>query len=289
MDMRKYGIALIALSILAALIYLVAVPRAVSVETAAAKRGLFVETLNADGIFRSKQRFVVSAFAEGDMKRMNLKVGDPLKKGQLITELVWDVRYEPLKSPVTGVVSKVFRDTAGPVRRGEPIVEIIDPSSLEVMAELLTTDAAQVRPNMPVSVEGWGGSPAIEATVARVSKAGFTKQSALGVDEEKTEVVADPKNVPNDVLARVGSNFHVEVSIQLSKRENALKIPVGAIFRDGQKWAVYLIRAGRTKLTHVEIAARNNEEVAISGGLAEGDVVVVYPGDLVKENTRVKN
>lgn len=287
--MRKYVLSFIVLGVIAVLIYVVAVPRAVTVETTTVTRGVFVETIKADGILRSKERFVVPAFADGDIKRVDFKVGDSVKKGQTITQLFWDARDVPVKSPINGVISKIFRDNAGPIHRGEPIVEIIDPSALEVMAELLTTDAAQVRSGMPLNVEGWGGALPIEAVVVRVSKAGFTKQSALGVDEEKTEIVADPKNIPSSVLERIGSNFHVDVLIQLSRRENILKIPVGAIFRDGPKWAVYLVRDGHTRKVPVEIAARSNEEVAITKGLSEGDVVVVYPGDLVKEGSRVRN
>lgn len=283
----KIGLGL-GVAAIAALIYVVGTPRPIVVEIATVKRAPFREVIKSEGILRSKVRHIVPAFAEGDIKRVGLKTGDPVRKGQAITDLFWDIKYEPVKSPIDGVISKVFRESAGPIHRGEPIVEVVDPNQLEVVSELLTTDAARVRTGNPASVSGWGEEQALSASVARVSKAGFVKQSALGVEEEKTEVTMELKNIPENVLSRVGSTYHVDVSIEISKQENALVIPVGALFRDGALWAVYRISSGRAVRTNVDLLARGSGEVMLGGGINEGDQIVVFPGDLVKDGTRVR-
>lgn len=285
---KKWLISALGTGALLLVFYLIAIPRPVEVEQAIVNRGTFRETIKADGILRSKDRYTVTAFADGDIKRVALKVGDPIKEGEAITELYWDVRYEPVKSPITGVISRLFRESSGPIRRGEAIVEIVNPERLEVVAELLTTDAARLSPGAPASIEGWGGPTAFDAKVVRVSKAGFTKQSALGVEEEKTEVIMDPVELPPSVLNQVGSTFHVDLTIQVSKFDNALKIPAGAAFRDGSDWSVYKIVSGRARKTKVMLGGRGDQEVMIQSGLTQGDAVVLYPGDLVKDGTRIR-
>lgn len=278
----------IGIAAVAALAYLAGAPRPVEVEIATVKRAPFREVIKSDGVLRSKKRHIVPAFAEGDIKRVDLKVGDAVRKGQPITELYWDIKYEPVKSPIGGVISKVFRESAGPIHRGEPIVEVVDPSQLEVVAELLTTDAARVRVGNPAAVDGWGEGQALSASVARVSKAGFVKQSALGVEEEKTEVTMELKSIPQNVLSRVGSTFHVDVSIEISRHENVLVMPIGALFRDGANWSVYRIVSGRAVRTNINPVGRGSGEVMLDGGIGEGDQIVVFPGDLVKDGTRVR-
>lgn len=270
------------------LVLVVAVPRAVQVETAVVKRGEFRETIRSDGYLRSKERYTVPAFATGDIKRVDLKVGDIVKKGQVITHLYWDVSWDPLRAPISGVVSKVFRESAGPIQRGEPIIEIVDPTRLEAVAELLTTDATRVTPGDRAMIEAWGGEGSIEARVLRISKAGFTKQSALGVEEERTEVILDLLSLPAGVSERLGSTFHVEISVVVAVHADALQLPAGAVFRDGEAWAVYRIDSGRAKVVRVEVGARSGQEVLISSGLSAGDRVVLFPGDLVRDGTRIR-
>lgn len=270
------------------LLYLVLVPRPVAVEVVAVKRGEFKEKILADGILRSKDKYTVPAFADGDIKRMPLQVGDPVKKGEIITELYWDVKFEPVRAPIEGVVSKVYRDSAGPIRRGDPIVELIDPKRLEVMAELLTTDAVRLKEGGPMEVLHWPGADEVRGAITRISKAGFVKPSALGVEEERTEVTADLKSLPSNLAARAGSTFHVDIAFDVAEIKDALKVPVGALFRDGSAWAVYVDSSSRATLKHVELAGKNAEEAAIAAGLAEGERVLVFPGDLVKDGTRIK-
>lgn len=270
------------------LLYVIFIPSPVKVEVAKVSVGPFREEIRADGVLRSKERYTVPAFADGDIKRVSLKVGDPVKKGEKITELFWDVQYDLVKAPIEGVISKIYRESAGPIRRGEPIVEIVDPSQLEVMAELLTTDAVKLRPGHEAWIENWSGGKPIKAKIIRISKAGFTKQSALGVEEERTEVTADLQNPPKDLLENVGSMFHVDMVFNVSETENALKVPAGALFRDGSDWAVYIDEDGRARKKKIELVTLGSQEASIQSGLKEGQRVLVYPGDLVKEGTRIQ-
>lgn len=276
------------LIVLSVLLFVIWVPRPVKVEVAKVTIGPFQETIRADGILRSKERYTVPAFADGDIKRVSLKTGDPIKKGEPITELYWDIQYVPVRAPIDGVISKVYRESAGPIRRGEPIVEIIDPSQLEVMAELLTSDAVRLHAGAEAWVDSWSGGPPIAATVSRVSKAGFTKQSALGVEEERTEVTAILQDPPVYVLESAGSTFHVDVTFKVSETANTLKVPVGALFRDGADWAVYLADKGRSRKAIVKLGALGSKEAKIESGLNAGQIVLVYPGDLVKEGSRIR-
>ncbi len=285
---KNFGIAIIALAAAVVLAYIIAIPRPVTVEITQARKKTFRETIQSDGILRSKERFIVPAFADGDIKRVSLKVGDRVKKGQTVAELFWDVKYEPVRSPIDGVISKVFRESAGPIRRGEPIVEVINPEKLEAIVEILTNEATRVKPGNPALVEGWGENIPLQARVTRVSKAGFTKQSALGVEEEKTEISLDLLTLPKKILERLGSNFHIEVSIEIGQEHNALVIPVGALFRNGENWAVYVVRGERAHLTQVTVGARSQGDAVIENGLNAGDSVIVFPGDLVKDGTRVR-
>lgn len=271
-----------------ALFYMIAIPRPIQVDAATTVRGNFRQTLDLDGILRSKERFTVPAFADGDIKRIGLKVGDSVTKNQTIGELLWDVSYQPIKAPIDGVVSKVYRESAGPIRRGEPIVEIIDPARLEVMAEPLTTDAMRLRVGGTITLNNLGGTAPLAGKITRISKAGFIKQSALGVEEERTEVTADLDHLPSDLLSRVGSSFHVDISFEVSELAGVLKVPVGAIFRDGPNWAVYVLDKGQARKRTVGVTAVNTSEAVIENGLTAGERVVVYPGDLVKDGVRVK-
>jgi len=271
-----------------ALLYFTFRPRSVSVEMVTAHRGTFDLTISSDGVIRSKERFVVPAFADGDIKRVEWKVGDVIRQGQSVVDLNWDVHYQPVKSPITGVISRVFRESAGPIRRGDPIVEVVDPKNLEMMVELLTSDATRVRVGNSFTISNWGGNAEIHGKVIRISKAGFTKISALGVEEEKTEVTGELDSLDQKEIEKLGNFFHVDVSILLGRQENVLLIPAGAIFRVGKEWAVYQVVDDRAHELAIEIAGRNNEVAWVSQGLREGDRVVNFPGDLVKDGARVK-
>ncbi len=294
MNFKKRGVLKILLIFTATflvgvLLYLVFIPRPVKVETVKISKGTFVNVINSDGILRARERYTVVAISDGDIRRISLRTGDQVKKGQSVGELIRDVSYISVPSPITGVVSKVFRESAGPIRRGEPLVEIIDPQNLEIVTELLTTDASQIKIGDSILGTGWGGEGVIRGKVKRISKAGFMKASALGVEEEKTEVIGDITETPVEVRNKLGSNFHVDVAIEFQRVNEVIKVPVGALFRSGTHWSVYRVEEGRAVETKILLKAKGNQEALIDSGLNEGDRVILYPGDLINDGTTIKN
>ncbi len=262
----------------------------IEVDGASVERKEFIETLISDGILRSKTRITVTAFAMGELGRMPYRVGDELKKGAVIAELLWDVKPEPVRAPIAGVISKVYRESAGPILRGEPIVEMVDPRHLEGIAEVLTIHASLVRPGNPAFITIPGMPEPIRARVIRISKAGFVKISALGVEEERTEVTLALEHPARELVQHLGSTYHVEVAIETRRTPNAVLVPTGALIRDGSDWAVYRVKEGRARKERVEIAGTSGGSAKLAGDaqIKPGDRVIVYPGDLVKDGIRVK-
>ncbi len=273
--------------VLAAAVARFVVPRAIAVETVVITRAPFEETLRTDGRIEARDKYNVTAFADGDLRRVTLRVGDRVKKGDPVARLLWDYEKE-LKSPVDGVVSRVYRETAGPIQRGTLILEIADTRRLDVVAEFLTSDAVRLRAGMPLRIEGWGGETPLLSRVANVSRAGYTKTSALGVEEERTDVRGDLADTPPEILSRLGNNYHVDVTVVVSTEATALTVPLGALFRDGDAWAVYRVEAGRAKTTRVGLGRRNDRDVLVLEGLTEGNRVILYPGDHIKNGLHVK-
>lgn len=273
--------------ILLFLIYITWKPKVIAVEMHMLQKGPFEEVIKSDGRFRSKEKYTVTAFAEGLLSRVEIKAGDRVLKGQKLADLTWDKNIV-VKSPIDGVVSKVYRESEGPIYRGEAIIEIINPEKLEIVAELLTTDAVKVQKGNLVRIENWGGPTILEAVITKISKAGYTKLSALGVEEERTEIISELKKTQKAALEQLGNNFHIDVTIVISRDENVLKVPIGALFKDADLWAVYKVINGKASLTHIEFDKKSFDEAVVSRGLNEGDTVIMYPGDLIKNGTHVK-
>jgi HlyD family secretion protein len=190
-------------------------------------------------------------------------------------------------APVDGVVLKRLRESASVVPVGEPLLEIGDPRSLEIVSDLLSTDAVRVKRGDAVLIEQWGGSGPLEGRVRRVEPSGFMKVSALGVEEQRVNVVLDFAE-PLDKVQTIGDGFRVEAHVVVFRQENALKAPVGALFRDGDGWAVFTVEGGRASKRALKVARRNGVEAMIEEGLKAGDRVVVYPSDALKDGSRLE-
>lgn len=192
-----------------------------------------------------------------------------------------------VRAPVDGVVLRRFLDSEGVVAPGARLVEIGDPSHVEVVADLLSTDAVKVRPGMRVQLEQWGGDGALGARVERVEPSGFTKVSALGVDEQRVNVILD---VDDDarVWNAMGDGFRVEVRIAIWEAADVLKVPASALVRDGEGWAVFRVVDGRARRTPVQVGHRTPREVEVSGGLDAGVTVVLHPPDTLEDGGRVR-
>src|SRR6266536_1797939 len=190
-----------------------------------------------------------------------------------------------IRAPVTGRILKIVQESEAVVQAGAPLIEIGDPLDLEVVADLLSTDAVQIRPGAPVRIDGWGGSP-IRGRVTRVDPAGFLKVSALGIEEQRVRVTVDFVDPP-EAWSRLGHDYRVIVHVTVWSSENALTVPVGALLRKGDDWAVFSIRDGRARTTPVQISHSNNRTAEVISGLAAGDRVVLHPSDRVSDGTAV--
>lgn len=268
-------------------IFILAKPRPVDVEAMRISPGIFEETIVSDGRVRAKTRQTVYAKATGTLEKIQIKLGDRLDANQVVGVLEWDIRKNVV-SPITGVVTKVFRDSAGPINRGEPIFEVSAVDELEVVTELLTTDAIRLDKNSSAKITNWGGTGELTANVKKISRAGAMKVSPLGVEEERTEVVLELTQVSPEIAGKLGDNYHVEIKFLVSRLQNVMTVPLGAIFREGTNWAVFKIVKGSAQTQKIQVGLRNNESVVVTEGLAVGDEVVIFPGEKVKSGLKVK-
>jgi HlyD family secretion protein len=188
----------------------------------------------------------------------------------------------PLRSPVSGRVLRVPERSERVVAAGTPLLELGDPTRLEIVVDLLSEDAVKVQPGDRMLVTDWGGERPLEAHVRRVEPSGFTKVSALGVEEQRVNVVADLDETPS----QLGDGYRVETQVVLWEG-TALKVPSSALFQDGDQWRVFLVRDGRARSGIVQVGHRNPFEVEITGGLAAGDLVIRHPTDKLADGVRV--
>ncbi len=192
----------------------------------------------------------------------------------------------PLRSPVDGQVLRLLQQSESVVPASTPLVEVGDPRNLEIAVDLLSTDAVRVVPGQRVIIEGWGGDEPLEGRVRLVEPFGFTKISALGIEEQRVNVIIDLVS-PREQWTRLAHGFQVDVRIVLSQRENVLKVPLTALFRDGSRWAVFVADGGRAALRPVTLGQRNGIDAEIVSGLTAGEQVVLHPSDRVGNGVRI--
>jgi len=191
-----------------------------------------------------------------------------------------------ITSPVSGVVLRRLRESESVVPAGEALLEIGDPQQIEVVTDYLSKDAVRIRPGQEVLIDRWGGDRPLRGRVRRVEPSGFTKISALGVEEQRVNVVMDITDPP-EVWAGLGDGFRVETRVVVWQSEDELKAPTGALFRRDEGWAVFAVDGGRAVLRSIEIGERNAQEAQVLGGLEPGQEVVVYPSDSLSDGSRV--
>jgi len=190
-------------------------------------------------------------------------------------------------APVAGQVLNVYRQSEGVVRSGAHLLEVGDPRALEIVVDVLTSDAVRIRRGADTIVERWGGDKPLRAHVRTVEPSAFTRVSALGVDEQRVNVVIDLDDPP-EVWSELGDGYRVEARIVVDEAKDVIKVDDSAVFRHGNGWAVYRVDDGRAVLTPIEIGARNGLEVEVVEGLEAGMVVIVHPGDQVEDGRRVR-
>jgi HlyD family secretion protein len=191
-----------------------------------------------------------------------------------------------IPAPITGRVLRVFQESGGVVQAGANLLELGDPSDLEVEIDVLSREAVKIRADAPVLLEHWGGDKPLNGSVRLVEPSAFTKISTLGVEEQRVNVIVDLIDPPNQREA-LGDAFRVEARIVVAQADNVLKTPTSSLFRVGDKWAVFRVVDGVARQTDVTLGLENGLEAEVVEGLAEGDVVVTHPGDNVVDGAKV--
>lgn len=186
--------------------------------------------------------------------------------------------------PMGGVVLSVPEASARTVAAGEPLLEVGDPGSLEVVVDLVSSEAVRVTPGARLEVRGWGGDGVLGGRVSRIEPSGFTKVSALGVEEQRVRVVGTLDSMP----ARLGHQFRVDVRVVLWEADSVLRIPASARFRRGDGWAVFVVEDGRARERPITIGHDSGLETEVVEGLAAGERVVRHPSDRIRDGVRIR-
>lgn len=211
---------------------------------------------------------------ERDLARARLQA--PTAAGRAVTVV----------ATVSGVVLRRLRESETVVPVGEPLLEIGDPARIEIVADLLSTDAVRVAAGNRVLIEQWGGEQALEGRVRRVEPAGFMKVSALGVEERRVNVIVDVANASD--AARLGDGYRVEVRVVIWDQPDVVTVPVGALFRRGEGWAAFVVEQETARLQAVDLGQRSDTTAQILKGLTPGQSVVLHPPDTLADGGRVR-
>lgn len=192
-----------------------------------------------------------------------------------------------VRAPVAGTVLRVLQKSEAPVSIGTPLLEIGDLHDLEVVVDVLSSDAFVIHPGTQVRIEQWGGEAPLHARVQRIEPAAFTKVSALRVEEQRVNVVIEITAAVAE-QARLGEGYRVDARILVGSVDNAVVVPTSALFRDGGGWAVFVDAVGVAHKRGVQARLRGSEQAAISSGLQPGERVILFPGDAITDGTQVR-
>lgn len=231
----------------------------------------------AEGALRASGAAVTQASYQLELARARLQ--SPAGSGGRVVDL---------RAPVAGVVLKRHHESEVVVTAGQPVLEIGDPSRIEVVSDLLSTDAVRVSPGQAVLIEQWGGGTTLEARVRRVEPSGFMKVSALGVEEQRVNVIIDFADSATAGHA-LGDGYRVEVRVVTWRADNVVAAPVGSLFRRGEGWAAFVVDGDRVRLQPVELGHRNDEYGEILNGLEPGQQVVLHPPDTLTPTARIRS
>jgi HlyD family secretion protein len=188
-------------------------------------------------------------------------------------------------APVSGVILKRLRESESVVPVGEPLLEIGEPARIEIVADFLSTDAVRIQPGAQVLVEGWGGNMPLKGRVRRVEPSGFMKVSALGVEEQRVNVLIDFEDPSS--AGRLGDGYRVEVRVVIWSDDDVVKVPVGGLFRRGDDWAAFAVEGEQVRMQEVDLGQRNDVDGQIVKGLSPGQMVVLHPPDTLMDGARV--
>jgi len=191
-----------------------------------------------------------------------------------------------IRAPISGSILRVIAESEQVVQAGTPLLEIGDPENLELVVDLLSRDAVRVPDAALARIEAWGGETVLNARVRRIEPAGFTKVSALGIEEQRVRVILDFIDPPEQ-WKRLGHSFRVVGRIVVWQSDDELLVPLGALFRRDQSWAVFVVKDGRAELRKIEIGQRNIQAAQVLSGLSEGEQVILHPSDQIQDGVSV--
>jgi HlyD family secretion protein len=238
-----------------------------------------------------RARTAEAALAEAQAERQMRESEYQVARARLMTPgtaraRIADCDCVSVHSPVSGQVLRIVNESEGVVASGTPLVEVGNPGLLEVVVDLLSADAVRVQSGQRVVIEAWGGDQPLDGTVQRVEPFGFTKVSALGIEEQRVNVVIDLTS-PRERWNRLGHGYRVEPRIVLWESDGVLRVPLSALFRQGDRWAVFVEQDGRAVLRPVDIGQENGLDAEVRSGLEAGERVVLHPGDRVAPGARL--
>ncbi len=196
-----------------------------------------------------------------------------------------------INAPSSGQVLKVFRRSEGVVAAGEPLIELGDPHQLEIEVDILSADAVKIAPGTRVLFKRWGGDDVLEGRVRTVEPTGFTKVSALGVEEQRVLAISDITSPPT-LWQRLGDGYRVEASFILWQADDILTLPASSLFRykngDKERWAVFIVEDNHAKRVSVTLGQRNGLQAQVISGLTEGQQVITHPGESIEDGVLVE-
>jgi HlyD family secretion protein len=193
----------------------------------------------------------------------------------------------PVRAPISGRVLRVLQESEGVVATGTVLMELGDPTELEIEVDLLSTDAVRIKPGDRVIIDDWGGDMPLEGRVRLVEPFGYTKVSALGIEEQRVNVIIDFVSPQSDWQS-LGHGYRVETRVVVQDRKNVITIPVSALFRSGESWAVFADDDGTAVLKEITLGERNTLEAEVAGGLEVGDAVILHPSDSIEHGVGIE-
>jgi len=231
---------------------------------------------------------MASARAEMEMRRYELETAE----AALIQPSEQEAGVEAegccvaVHAPIVGRVLKVLQESEAVVGAGAPLVELGDPTDLEIVVDLLSEDAVKIARGAEAVIENWGGPGQLTGRVRTVEPYGFTKISALGVEEQRVNVVID-LTAPRQTWDRLGHGYRVDAKVTIWKEENVLQAPLSALFRTGETWSTFVLRDGKAVSVPVDLGQRNHRKAQVLKGLNEGDRVILHPSDKISDGSAV--
>ena len=301
-DDRKRIYVVVAIGVLAlAALWMYFRSEPIPVETARVVRAQLVDTIDVEGRTRVKNKFTVTAPVSGKLRRIALREGDNILKNYPITEVDPNppIPRSPIQStdlpnlsnpyaanifaPASGRILRIFEKSERFLEAGTPLLEIGDTTEIEIVVDVLSTDAVRIRPGLKMLVENLDSNEPVVARVRTIEPQASTKTSALGVEERRVDVIADFVGSKPPF----GDNFRLDVHIVLWQGNDVLSIPNSALFRSGEDWNLFVVESGRAYLRKVSLGHRSSTDTQILDGVDEGDEVVVHPPNSLSDGVRI--